>query len=72
MRLLAGYVRGTFLECDMPKVEGRKLVELILKEQGCLRQTSVAILNIDTDVTDELKWRLCKAAQQLQIPLIFA
>ena len=34
-------------------------------------QTSVAILNIDTDVTDELKWRLCKASQQLQIPLIF-
>ena len=38
---------------------------------GGLRQTSVAILNIDTDVTDGLKWRLCKAAQQLQIPLIF-
>ena len=48
-------------------------MELFLEVQGCkgLLQTSVAILNIDTDVTDELKWRLCKAAQQLQIPLIF-
>ena len=55
----------------MREVEGRKLVELILKGQGGLRQASVAILNIDTDVTDGLKWRLCKAAQQLQIPLIF-
>ena len=73
VRLLARRVRGTFLECDMREVEGRKLVELILKGQGSqgLRQTSVAILNIDTDVTDGLKWRLCKAAQQLQIPLIF-
>ena len=71
VRLLAGYVRGTFLECDMREVEGRKLAELILKGQGGLRQTSVAILNIDTDVTDGLKWRLCKAAQQSQIPLIF-
>ena len=71
VRLLVSRVRGTFLECDMREVEGRKLVELILKGQGGLRQTSVAILNIDTDVTDELKWRLCKAAQQLQIPLIF-
>ena len=50
-----------------------KLVELILKRQGgqSLRQTSVAILNIDTDVTDGLKWRLCKAGQQSQIPLVF-
>ena len=55
----------------MREVEGRKLVELILKGQGGLRQTSVAILNIDTNVTDGLKWRLCKAAQQSQIPLIF-
>ena len=70
VRLLISRVRGTFLECDMREVEGRKLVELILKGQGCLRQTSVAILNIDTDVTDGLKWR-CKAAQQSQIPLIF-
>ena len=48
-------------------------MELILKGQRGqgLRQTSVAILNIDTDVTDGLKWRLCKAAQQSQIPLIF-
>jgi len=73
VRLLASRVRGTFLECDMREVEGRKLVELILKGQGGqgLRQTSVAILNIDTDATDGLKWRLCKAAQQSQIPLIF-
>ena len=71
VRLLVSHVWGTFLECDMREVEGRKLVELILKRQGGLRQTSVAILNIDTDVTDGLKWRLCKAAQQLQIPLIF-
>ena len=71
VRLLVSLVRGTFLECDMREVEGRKLVEMILKGQGGLRQTSVAILNIDTDVTDGLKWRLCKAAQQLQIPLIF-
>ena len=42
-----------------------------MKGQGGLRQTSVAILNIDTDVTNKLKWRLCKAAQQLQIPLVF-
>ena len=55
----------------MREVEGRKLAELILKGQGRLRQTSVAILNIDTDVTDGLKWSLCKAAQQLQIALIF-
>ena len=55
----------------MREVEGRKLVELIIKGQGGLRQTSVAILNIDTDVTDGLKWRLRKAVQQLQIPLIF-
>ena len=71
VRLLAGHVRGTFLECDTREVEGRKLVELILKGQGGPRQTSVAILNIDTDVTDGLKWRLRKAVQQLQIPLIF-
>ena len=71
VRLLAGHVRGTFLECDTREVEERKLAKLIMKGQGGLRQTSVAILNIDTDVTDELKWRLCKAAQQLQIPLIF-
>ena len=71
VRLLARRVRGTFLERDTREVEGRKLVELILKGQGGLRQTSVAILNIDTDVTDGLKWRLCKAAQQLQVPLIF-
>ena len=58
VRLLAGYVLGTFLECDMREVEGRKLAELILKGQGGLRQTSVAILNIDTDVTDKLKWKL--------------
>ena len=38
---------------------------------GGLRQTSVAILNIDTDVKDRLKRRSRKAAQQLQIPLIF-
>ena len=55
----------------MREVEERKLVVLILKGQGGLRQTSVAVLNIDTDVTNKLKWRLCKAAQQLQIPLIF-
>ena len=55
----------------MREVEGRKLVDLILKGQGGLRQTSVTNLNIATDVTDRLKWRLCKAAQQLQIPLIF-
>ena len=71
VRLLVSRVRGTFLECDMREVEGRKLAELILKGQGRLRQTSVAILNIDTDVTDGLKWSLCKAAQQLQIALIF-
>ena len=41
------------------------------KVKGSLRQTSVAILNFDIDVTDELKWMLSKAAQQLQIPLIF-
>ena len=46
-------------------MEERKLAKLIVKGQGGLRQTSVAIL------TDELKWRLCKAVQQLQIPLIF-
>ena len=57
----------------MREVEGRKLVELILKGQGGqgLRQTSVAILNINTDVTDGLKWRLCKATQQSQSLLIF-
>ena len=72
VRLFAGSVWGTFLECDMREVEGRKLAELILKGQGGgLRQTSVAILNFDTDVTDDLKWRLSMAAQQLQIPLIF-
>ena len=60
VRLLAGHVRRTFLECDMREVEERKLAK-----------TSVAIFNIDTDVMDELKWRLCKAVQQLQIPLIF-
>ena len=71
VRLIARHIRGTFLECDIREVEGRILVELILKGQGGLLQTSVAILNIDTDVTDGLKWRLCKAAQQSQIPLIF-
>ena len=71
VRLLVSRVRGTFLECDTREVEERKLAKLIMKGQGGLRQTSVAILNIDTDVTDGLKWRLCKAAQQLQIPLIF-
>ena len=34
VRLLAGYVRGTFLGCDMREVEGRKLAEWILKGQG--------------------------------------
>ena len=57
VRFLARHVRRTFLECDMRDVEGRKLVELIMKGQGGLRQTSVAILNIDTDVMDKLKWR---------------
>ena len=71
VRLLARHVRRTFLECDMREVEERQFAELILKGQGGLRLTSVAILNIDTDVTDRLKWMLCKAAQQLQIPLIF-
>ena len=54
VRLIARHVRGTFLECDMREVEGRKLVELILKWKGCkgLLQTSVAILNIDPDVTE--------------------
>ena len=28
-------------------------------------------MNFNTDVTDELKWMLSKASQQLQIPLIF-
>ena len=54
VRLLVSRVQGTFLECDMREVEGRKLLELIMKRQGGLRQTSVAILNIDTDVTDGL------------------
>ena len=72
VRLLVSRVQGTFLECDMREVEERKLAKLIMKGQGGLRQTSVAILNIDTDVTDGLKWRLCKAAQQSQIPLVFA
>ena len=71
VRLLSGHVRGTFLECDTREVEGRKFAKLIMKGQRGLRPTSVAILNIDTDVTDELKWMLCKAAQQLQIPPIF-
>ena len=71
VHLLISRVRRTFLECDMREVEECKLVELILKWQGGLRQTSVAISNIDADVTDGLKWRLCKAAQQSQIPLIF-
>ena len=71
VRFPSGHVRGPFLVCDMCEVEERKLVELILKGQGGLRQTSVATLNIDTDVTDDVKWRLCKAAQQLQITLIF-
>ena len=70
VRLHVSRVRGTFLECDTREVEGRRLVILILKGQGGLRQTSVAILNIDTNVMNGLKWRLCKAAQQLQIPLI--
>ena len=48
VRLLVSRVRRTFLECDVREVEGRKLVELILKGQEGLRQTSVAILNIDT------------------------
>ena len=48
VRLLAGHVRRTFLECDMREVEERKLAKLIMKGQGGLRQTSVAILNIDT------------------------
>ena len=52
-------------------MEERKFAELILKGQGGLRQTSVAIWNMDTDVTDEAKWRLAKAAQLLQIPFIF-
>ena len=68
--LLSKHVRRTFLVCDMREVEERKLAKLIMKGQRGLRQTLVAIFNIDTDVTDELKWRLCKAAQQSQIPLI--
>ena len=60
VRLLAGHVRGTFLVCDTREVEERKIAKLITKGQGGLRQTSVAILNIDRDATDELKWRLCK------------
>ena len=45
VRLLAGHVRRTFLECDMREAEERKLAKLILKKQVGLRQTSVAILN---------------------------
>ena len=71
VRLFSGHVRGSFLVCDMREVEERKLAKLIMKGQGGLRQTSVAILNIDTDVTDKLKWRSCKVTQQLQILLIF-
>ena len=71
VRLFSGHVRGTFLVCDMREVEERKLAKLIMKRHSGLRQTSVAILNIDTDVTDKLKWRSCKVTQQLQIPLIF-
>ena len=70
VRLLSGHVRGTFLVRDAREVEERKCAKLILKGQAGLRQTSVAILNIDT-VTDELKWRSCKVTQQLQILLIF-
>ena len=55
----------------MREVEERKLAKLIMKGQGGPRQTPVAILNFDTDVADKLKWRLSKAAQQLQIPFIF-
>ena len=55
VRLTVSRVRGTFLGCDVREVEGRKLVELILRGQGCLRQTSVAILNIDTGVTVQLE-----------------
>ena len=43
VRLLSRHVRGTFLECDMREGEERELAELILKGQGSLRQTSVAI-----------------------------
>ena len=63
------FTSAVSVERSCSVTEGRKLVELILKGQGLLHQTSVAILNIDTDVTDKMKWRLCKAAQQLQIPL---
>ena len=34
VRLLAGHVRGTFLECDTREVEERKLAKLIMKGQG--------------------------------------
>ena len=34
VRLLAGHVRGTFLECDTREVEERKLAKLILEGQG--------------------------------------
>ena len=52
----------------MRVVEGRKLVELIMKGQEGLRQTSVAILNIDTDVTDGLMWRSCKGSPTVADP----
>ena len=45
-----------FLECDMREVEEHQFAKLILKGQGDLRQTSVAILNIDTDVTHERRF----------------
>ena len=56
-----GKTAGVRLLAGLREVERRKLTELILRGQGGLRQ----------DVTDELKWRLSKAAQELQIPLIF-
>ena len=65
VRLLAGHVRRTFLECDMREVEERKLAKLIMKGQGGLR---LAILNIDTDVMDEFMWRVVQGSSTVADP----
>ena len=52
----------------MREEEERKIAKLIMKGQGGLRQTSVAILNIGTAVTDGLRWRCVEGSSTVTNP----
>ena len=60
VRLLARHVRGTFLECDMREVEGRKLVDGCHLEHrhGCDGRVEVEVVQGSPTVADPAYLRL--------------